>query len=386
MEGNENLAIGILDSLSNSKNIGRIDVISSLRKSCIRYSNQINSYQYFNSASDHDYLNWIHKTQKLYQSDLLIPVFEKEMHLVTKYQQIIEQFIRIIPVPDYHQFKIALNKKSLAEFAVEHDLPMPKTISLKDYRLFNPDLKFPVMVKHEAQYGGSKVHKINGEPELNTLLSTCEDDDYIIQEYIEGIDFSCNVLYDHRKLVAHTIQKSIFREKEFTMSIAVAFLEDERLIQMVDEVMNKLAWNGIANIDVRYEPETDRYWLIEINPRFWGNHIASLISANVNFPLLLVHQAYNIFGTPGEKKAENFMFLTKYLKFRLKYLFNFPLNLSIYNTNYRHFLSDPWPQVYISFRHYYQLLRKLLHLKPQAPPELVPSRKCSDNNSVVHAP
>jgi hypothetical protein len=48
-----------------------------------------------------------------------------------------------------------------------------------------------------------------------------------------------------------------------------------------------LGWNGVAMMEYRWDPATDRFFLLEMNARFWGSlHLA--LYAGVDFPCLLI--------------------------------------------------------------------------------------------------
>jgi len=59
---------------------------------------------------------------------------------------------------------------------------------------------------------------------------------------------------------------------------------------MIDDARRKirqLGWEGIAMLEYRWDPETDRFWFIELNARFWGAlHVA--LYAGVDFPAQLI--------------------------------------------------------------------------------------------------
>lgn len=59
---------------------------------------------------------------------------------------------------------------------------------------------------------------------------------------------------------------------------------------MIDDARCKirhLGWEGIAMLEYRWDPETDRFWFIELNARFWGAlHVA--LYAGVDFPTQLI--------------------------------------------------------------------------------------------------
>lgn len=46
-------------------------------------------------------------------------------------------------------------------------------------------------------------------------------------------------------------------------------------------------YHGVGEVDSRYDPSTDTYQLLELNPRFWASLLYSL-EAGINFPELLL--------------------------------------------------------------------------------------------------
>jgi biotin carboxylase len=62
--------------------------------------------------------------------------------------------------------------------------------------------------------------------------------------------------------------------------------------------VNYLDWNGVSMFEYRWNPSTDKFFLMELNARFWGSlHLP--IHAGVDFPKLLVSAWNNeIFPIP----------------------------------------------------------------------------------------
>ena len=59
--------------------------------------------------------------------------------------------------------------------------------------------------------------------------------------------------------------------------------------------MAALDWEGVAMVECKHDPLTDRYYVMEINPRFWGS-LQLAVDAGVDFPRLLVECALG--GSP----------------------------------------------------------------------------------------
>jgi hypothetical protein len=50
--------------------------------------------------------------------------------------------------------------------------------------------------------------------------------------------------------------------------------------------LERTGWNGVAMVEYRWDPATDRFYLMEMNLRFWGSiHLA--LFAGADFPKLL---------------------------------------------------------------------------------------------------
>ena len=53
--------------------------------------------------------------------------------------------------------------------------------------------------------------------------------------------------------------------------------------------IHHLGWEGVAMLEYRWDPDSDRFWFIELNARFWAAlHLA--LYAGVDFPLLLMDE------------------------------------------------------------------------------------------------
>jgi len=95
----------------------------------------------------------------------------------------------------------------------------------------------------------------------------------------------------HRRLheIPHTGGVSSFRESWWHPGI-----RDDALRKLTS-----LGWQGVAMMEYRWEPESDRFYFIEMNGRFWGSlHLA--LYAGVDFPTLLLDSFHNHRPNPVE--------------------------------------------------------------------------------------
>ena len=54
-----------------------------------------------------------------------------------------------------------------------------------------------------------------------------------------------------------------------------------------ERLLAALSWEGVAMVECKHDLASDRYYVIEINPRFWGS-LQLAVDAGVDFPSLLI--------------------------------------------------------------------------------------------------
>jgi predicted ATP-grasp superfamily ATP-dependent carboligase len=110
-------------------------------------------------------------------------------------------------------------------------------------------LHFPVLLKRVIGHSGEGIVFIRSKEKLQSYLYSKDIDDYIFREFVSGYDLGCYVLYDKRKLVCYTLQRALVPGKLYQISMSMEFFENKKIINMVDQLMQQLHWNGFANIE-----------------------------------------------------------------------------------------------------------------------------------------
>jgi predicted ATP-grasp superfamily ATP-dependent carboligase len=149
-------------------------------------------------------------------------------------------------------------------------------------------LTFPLLAKPAKESGGGLgILKIDDSEELKVFVANTKDiSNYVFQEYIDGYDMGCNVLCLNGAILAHTIQRGfLWDNSPFAPQIGLTFEENDELLNLVESLMKSLNWSGVANVDIRFDINIQKFKIIEINPRYWATIEGSLLSG-VNFPYL----------------------------------------------------------------------------------------------------
>jgi biotin carboxylase len=222
------------------------------------------------------------------------------------------------PLPTY---EMARNKSALGRFMQEEGIPTPLTIEKIDEQLEArlEQLHFPVLLKPVHGFSGSGIVRVDEKQALlNHLQAHHITTGFIIQEYIDGYDIDCNLLYQNGEVICYNIQRGLLPGKTpYHPSMGLAFEEQPEVFALVDRLMKALRWSGPANLDLRYHNASGTFKVIEINPRFWMTVIASAKATGLNFPVLACHIAMNPTCRPPQPQTGKYIPLSSFIRHKL---------------------------------------------------------------------
>jgi carbamoylphosphate synthase large subunit len=239
------------------------------------------------------WLDTIASIVKEYRIDLVIAGDEDATELLIDHQDSLSSITTLPALPTKHSFDVARNKLKLFELMLENELSQPNAFIYRgDGNLAGLEhLDFPVLVKLQTGHSGSGIRKFASAVELEEyLLNHGSDEEVLCQEYIAGRDICISVLCKDGDITAYTIQQCLIHNpKPYAPCLSVEFLENDEVLQQASRLMAVLGWQGVAHIDMRIDESTGQVYVIEINARFWGSLLASLV-AGVNFARLYCQQ------------------------------------------------------------------------------------------------
>ena len=183
------------------------------------------------------------------------------------------------------------SKWSLAEFLKDKGVPHPITVKYSSGVAASilEGLQYPVIIKPIDKGNAQGIETFDQPEALKSFFENQKlKHEYIIQPLIDGYDIDCSVLCMEGRIVTYTIQKAIVASKvRFRAAVGIEFLYDERVLKVVEKMMNILNWSGVAHIDLRYDAGADEIKVIEVNARYWGSLMGSF-NAGINFPVLAI--------------------------------------------------------------------------------------------------
>lgn len=231
--------------------------------------------------------------------DIIIPISDTSVSLLSKNKSQIEQeFETVCACPDYNLFSVVEDKHKFMNFCEEFDIPHPKTIVLNSDNLKESSdyIGFPSLIKPDYSVGARGITRVNNYLELKSKYPITSNTfgSCTLQEYIDNDDYYYNVMLYRDKngiFLGHTIIK-ILRKYPINAgsSSYCVSVENNELLELCKDCLNKLNWIGMADFDVLQRLDNNEYRIIEINARVPASLRAASISG-VNFPEIIVRDA-----------------------------------------------------------------------------------------------
>lgn len=229
--------------------------------------------------------------------DLILPVSDQAASFTSKNKEQIEkQFGVRCAVPDYDRVSRVEDKSRFMEFCHSNGIPHPKTCSLTDdnYKSISSLIGFPALIKPNYSVGARGITRVDSIDDLYKLypLVSGKYGPCTLQELVENDEYYYNVMLyrDSRgEFLAHTILKIVrmYPISGGSSSCCIS-VENEELLNVCKDCLEKLDWNGMADFDVLQCKDSGAYRIIEINPRVPASLKAAAVSG-VNFPEIIVN-------------------------------------------------------------------------------------------------
>ncbi len=306
-DGEDDLSFKVLTCLAQIPNI-EIHVLSSKKDPRARFSRFCRSFHFRDNVDAEQWFDHIENIVRSIGISVVLPVFEEGTRFVCAWRERIARIASLPVLPKLATFDLAIDKGSLSELLVRHELPHPRTAGLRQALQQGVD-DFPVLIKPRRSNDGVGIRFCENIAAIEQFAASCGDalDDHIVQEYVEGRDLSCSVLCCNGKVLAYTIHQPIAaHSRPFAASLCIRHIHSTDILETTKKLMSVLGWSGVANIDFRYNERSERREILEINPRFSGNVVGSL-TAGVNFPYLACLTALTEELPPFRYRLQNYM-------------------------------------------------------------------------------
>ena len=168
--------------------------------------------------------------------------------------------------PNNDFIELCLNKINLFDRLKKLNIPVPITIKASNRVLH--ELLFPVIIKPIIGRGsrGIAIAWTEDELEKKLLRSEYKVEDLLIQEYIQGEEYTISVVAWRDNIIRAIVPKHVLVKQGVTK---LAKTEKNSIISDYCEVMhNALNPRGPYNVQLILDKSSGKPYLFEINPRY----------------------------------------------------------------------------------------------------------------------
>jgi carbamoyl-phosphate synthase large subunit len=145
-------------------------------------------------------------------------------------------------------------------------------------------ISFPVVVKPRAGRGSVGVRVVQNQRELEYEVR--DGRDLLIQEYVDGPEFTVDILTDPEGRVLSAVPRERLMTKA-GMCVKGRTVSRPQLLDLSARAAEAFPLTPRGNLQFKQSRGDGEYYLIEVNPKF-GAGLPLTTAAGVNMPLLLL--------------------------------------------------------------------------------------------------
>jgi len=194
--------------------------------------------------------------------DLIIPLMDYELLLLSKKKKLLEKEKIKVAVSDYDTILNCLNKEKNFIFCRKNNIDVPMSY----FKSNEIPSVFPMIKKRIYGSASIGLMMINDKSELS-FFNENED---MLQEYIEGQEYGMDILNDFNGTFVHAAfrEKIAMRAGETDKAKTII---SERYTELAKNISNKFKHVGSMDIDFIVDKNDDIHF-IDFNPRFGGGY------------------------------------------------------------------------------------------------------------------
>ena len=291
-------ALAIARSLGNAG--VEVHVCDAFRRTVSAFSKYVTESKLHDpiGESTEAFVDWLVACCRREQYDLVIPVRDETTLAVAANRERLSAGTELL-VADGATISRLMDKGSCMQAADSLGVPIPPTYyptASEDLDAIRAEATFPVLIKPRIASGARGIVRADEPSELAQTYRQVADShpEPIVQEFVDhsGGHYSIGTVFDDN---AEPVATHVYKEtRQYPASggpaIAAHTVEREPWVDSVLDLLRAHDWVGPAHMDVLYDPDTETYRLIEINPRFWSS-LSLTINSGVDIPRLLYQLA-----------------------------------------------------------------------------------------------
>ena len=222
------------------------------------------------ATNENEYISFLIETCAKYRLNYIIPLTDLEIDVINKQRKLFQVEGITLCMQTSEVLKIARDKYKLSmKFLNNQHVPSVKTYLLSS---IPKDFSFPCIAK---PYNGRSSEGLLRNATREQVMAIEDKENYIVQEQLEGniytVDY-CRCSKTGKDAVIP--RKEMLRTKNGA-GLTIQTISDREVMKLTSYIGNAININGCVNLE--FIKSNDKYYLIDLNPRF---------SAGVAFSLL----------------------------------------------------------------------------------------------------
>jgi len=215
--------------------------------------------------------------------DMLFSFYDYDTYILSKYLNEFKE-IGVKPVISSKEVnRICFDKVETFKFLKSKGFNTPWTMTSDEVSQAKIP-SYPVIVKPRFGFGSNAISFSKNRSEVDFFLKYYDNEDMIVQEFIEGDEYSFDILNDfHGETVTAVVKRKMkMRSGETDQGYAI---RDSRLADWGMKIGSKLG--HIGPLDVDFFIKDGEPYILELNPRFGGGYPITHL-AGLDFPKILI--------------------------------------------------------------------------------------------------
>lgn len=212
---------------------------------------------------DKGYISELLKICKEDQIDLLIPTIDTDLLVLSKNVEKFETIGTKVLISKPDKIAVCRDKNYTADFFESCGLKAPRTVN--DYHLYCGP--YPCFIKPKDGSSSINAFKVESQSELKVYSEQIED--YIIQPFIEGTEYTVDIFCDYAGNPIYIIPRIRVAVRAGEV-LKTQIVMDKKIIAECQKLIRKFQPSGPMTVQLIRQNLTGDDYYIEINPRFGG--------------------------------------------------------------------------------------------------------------------
>ncbi|WP_426481861.1 ATP-grasp domain-containing protein [Chryseobacterium sp. R2ACT005] len=245
----------------------------------------------------------LEESVKQINPEFIIPVGSEAVKICS------EKYRELCLIPTKESLEIALNKDKMLILNSLSDVNYPECklfSNLEELRLYSRDKNCVVKSSNESLAKFDPLYvKLGSESEFEKIEKYLSRGvKLLMQEQVSGVGRGFFCIAKEGKIISYYMHQRI-REIPITggSSTAAKSIFCEKMFNISKQIIEYLNWSGPLMIEYKYDETKQQYYLIELNPKFWGSLDLSY-AVGLNFGKTLIEAYSNNVEEQTEKKYE----------------------------------------------------------------------------------